>query len=141
MSNKLKYSFQDLIQEDGSVVVIEEDLWAGNKTYTWEDIPTYIHTELVFGNGCGCGDIKGCLAYVLDALTTIDECSVIKDHEEREAKLREFFGTDRTALFFLYWADSRELTEHNLDISGSRLNDKGRSLLNDIGLYFTLNQE
>ena len=85
---------------------------------------------------CDCGDPKKNLQHVLRGLALIDERGPTGGHsawdswyQEHKARERDVFASDTTALFFYYWATSRDFSEHGGNVLASWLTEDGRRLL------------
>ncbi len=86
---------------------------------------------------CGCGKPAETLRYVLQGLALIDEkgpCGADPAtwnawYEGHLARQRALFGNDISAMFFAYWANAHNLTEHGGNVGASWLTADGERLL------------
>lgn len=118
-------------------------------------------------NFCACGCPEENLEYIRGGLLLIDRDKTPEGKAELDAALaaprpasgvghspewsaycadlrrreREYFGSEKACWFFLYWADSQDLTEHGGGVGASWLTEKGRKLIADIAEALAENDE
>ena len=86
---------------------------------------------------CNCGNADKNLLYILGGLELINEKGIERYNEEtpsewydkHQESVVKHFGSLEAALFFYYWTETLELTEHGGSVYSSWLDDKGEELL------------
>lgn len=100
----------------------------------WDDAEDFIQGGLL--KMCCCGDPNSNLRYIHGALKVIHERSEsntfdspMEEWKARSKAIDDYFPDERSRMFFLYWTDSLNLTEHGSTVNGLWLADKGQQLL------------
>jgi len=100
--------------------------------YEYEDMH-YDGLQDLIQNGilkfCNCGNPHLNLLYILGGFELIYEKGNERYNEKYQERVVKHFGSLEAALFFYYWTETLELTEHGGSVYGSWLDDKGEALL------------
>lgn len=102
----------------------------------WSSAESFIQGKLL--GFCCCGDPESNLLYVLKGLEIINTPYKTEQPDEyfqewikiKNKKEIDHFVTENAKMFFYYWLDKEEFTEHGSGLSGGGwLTDKGKELL------------
>ena len=104
----------------------------------YPDICDIIHTGIL--DFCGCGDPESNLEFILEGLRYIDaDKKELSNGQGFDAwypgwveKGNKLFGNRMSKMFFFYWAEKENLTEHGGSVTSSWLTKKGEDLVSDI---------